>query len=228
MGSTNELDNYKKDIKDLNKVKVTTASVKLVIDVSEETQAQLSKLSIASDKADDFFRNQRLLANLSIVNKDENIKTVYAANKMVIDKYGTSSNEYYHTGYIFSTLVAYCLGESSTKTNKITLDQYNLEIKFCKDFLDSNETVPSKSFNDSIYVPYRKFILQAIKSTQVILSTTSIVEYNQALASLEDATNELGAIDTSKIQDIRPSHSPKSQLQRIKDKVIDRKAVFFR
>ncbi len=207
------------------------AAAKLVELQLEDIKPTLQRLGDAKGKASEYLDSQKKLEALGVMNKDESVKAVYSANKKVIDEYGTSSDKMYRTGYIFFTLLDYCIADMSIVPTKEmeSLGQYDTQVKLCKDYLEQTKTVPSKEFNDDIYVPYKDVLLSYITSVrQLFRETPNSRGWNQAIANLEKIEQDVQKIDSSRIQSIKNSQNPKSQLEVIKAKINERQKLFFR
>ena len=209
---------------------VTTASV-IPTDTRADFARVLKKLSEAKEKAAEYLYSQEALQRSMILKKDESVKAVYDANKKAINEYGVSSDLMYRTTYIFFTVLQYCVvGTNDSSSEGITtLEAYDQEVKLCEDYLENHDTVPAKEFNETIYVPYRSLLLALITNTRTLLEEPPYTEvWNQALKNIEETGQEAKEIDTSEVQSIDNSQNPKSQLEKVKAKIEERRKVFFR
>ncbi len=216
--------------KDSVTTNTTVTSVNLV-DMSDEYEASLSKklseLSDAQDKAAEYLSKQELLQKSLVVTKDSSVKVVYDTNKKAINEYGSTSDEYYRTGYIFYRMLLSCsvLNHLSDVTS---VNSYDLAVKQCKDYINAHETVPSEVFNDTFYVPYRKIMLDLVQIVHDYLAAATVEQQLTAQQKMLTLYKDLAKIDTSKMDTVKNSQNPTSQLKAVRDKVVERKAIFFR
>ncbi len=208
-------------------VTTTVTSARLTADESDKYQASLGRLSDAQDKAAEYLGNQKLLQDSLVVTKDPSVKVIYDANKKVINEYGQTSDPYYRTGYIFYTMMMHCSDLSDLADVK-SVSEYDLKAKPCKDYMIAHETVPSKVFSDSLYVPYRKVMLNLVQLLHDYFGSKTQAQQAATEQKILALYQELAKIDTSKMDSAKNSQNPASQLKAVRDKVVERKAVFFR
>ena len=218
--------NYDSILKDEKAATVTTTSAKLAADDSDQYKAALTKLNDAKDKAAEYLGNQKLLQDSKVIAKDVSVKVVYDTNKKAINEYGPSADEYYRTGAIFYTMMSYC-STLSDLSDVETVDEYDLKAKQCKDYMLAHETTPSKTFNE-IYVPYRKVMLNMVQILHDYIGAKTPAQQSAAQQKMMALYGELGKIDLNKAEEVKTSQNPVSQLKAVRDKIVERKALFFR
>lgn len=218
--------NYDSILKDDKPATVTTTSVDLASDDSDAYQAALKKLNDAKDEAAEYLSKQKLLQESKVITSDTSVKIVYDTNKKVINEYGPSADEYYRTGAIFYTMMSYC-STLSDLSDVETVDEYDLEAKQCKDYMLAHETTPSKTFNET-YVPYRKVMLNMVQILHDYIGAKTPAQQSVAQQKMMALYGELGKIDLNKAEEVKTSQNPVSQLKAVRDKVVERKSLFFR
>ena len=218
--------NYDSILRDDKAAPVTTTSTKLVNEESDRYQAALTKLNNAKDKAMEYVTNQKHLQDSQVIAKDTSVKIVYDTNKKVINDYGPSADEYYRTGSIFYTMMMYC-STLSDLADVESVTEYDLKAKQCKDYMLAHETTPSKTFNE-IYVPYRKVMLNMVQILHDYIGATSTAQQTAAQQKMMGLYSELGKIDLNKAEEVKTSQNPATQLRAVRDKIVERKTLFFR
>jgi hypothetical protein len=205
------------------------ASVKLTDDQSD-SRSILDKLNDAQGKASEYLNSQKSLVDSRVIGGDGSVAAIYAANKKVIEEYGTTSDVAYKTGYIFYTLIDRCIVDMKfVPADSQTADDYDQQVKLCKDYLTQTKSVPAKEFNDTLYVPYRNILLSYIANVDSLYQETQGSKaWNQAITNLLQIAKDAKNIDSSKIDTLKSSQNPTDQLGKLKAKIEERKKVFFR
>ena len=209
---------------------VTTVSMRLADD-SDTVLDSLNRLKSAAQQAIDYKLNQEALARAAVTSKDGDVQTLYSVNKKIIDGYGSSVDTYFRTAVIVVTMLDKCLYSSGILniTSIKTVAEFDQNMKLCTDYLNQNQSVPVKGFNDSIYVPYRAALMKMVSSTHDLLSNKpGSPAYVKAYNDLMEVNKTVSGIDTSKLDTLELAQSPKKQLAALKAKIEQRKNVLFR
>jgi len=224
------LQNAGSTLQESTDAKTTLTSVVKFADTQVNVGSALKTINEATGKASEYLISQNKLESLRVIANDQSVAAVYAANKKVINEYGMSSDILYRTAYAFLTLYDQCIvNESIIPTGIKSADTYDQKVKLCKDYLDNTKTVPSKDFNDTIYVPYREIILSYIANVSSLYSEVAGSKaWNQAYQNILKVSRDVQAVDTSKVQTLKNTQNPKDHLVKLKAKIDERKSVVFR
>lgn len=223
------IEKYRDSVKD-NSTLTTTASMKLAATTLDaEAIEYLKKLSTAKEKAAEFLTNEQALSKLTVVSKDASVKSVYDTNKKIIENYGKTADEYYRTGHEFMTIMAYCqAGATALQEPGLTSERFDTDMKSCSERLRLAESLASKKFNDLIYTKYREAFLRFMTLSKDLLSAKTQSQYDKAYAAFMQVQKDIENMDTSRLDEIQPTQLPKDQLNRLKDKLEERRQAFFR
>lgn len=222
------IEEYRDSVKD--NTTLTTASAKLAVTTLDaEAVEYLKKLSTAKEKAAEFLTNEQALAKLAVMSKDASVKSVYDTNKEIIKNYGRTADEYYRTGHEFMTIIAFCqAGAAALQKPGLTSERFDSDMKTCSERLTLAESLASKKFNDLIYTKYREAFLRFMTYAKDLLSAKTQSQYDKAYAGFTQVQKDIENMDTSRLEEIQPTQLPKDQLNRLKEKLEERRQVFFR
>lgn len=223
------IEEYRDSAKD-NSTLTTTVSAKLTATALDaEVVEYLKELSTAKEKAAEFMTNEQALSKLAVVSKDASVKSVYDTNKKIIENYGKTADEYYRTGHEFMTIMAHCqAGATALQEPGLTAERFDSDMRSCSERLTLAESLASKKFNDLIYTKYREAFLRFMTTSKDLLSAKTQSQYDKAYAAFMQVQKDIENMDTSRLDEIQPTQIPKDQLNRLKDKLEERRKVFFR
>lgn len=229
MDAAKSIEGHRDSVKD-NSTLTTTASAKLIaVSLDADAVEYLNELKTAKEKAAEFLANSQALSRLAVVSKDESVKSVYDTSKKIIEDYGKSADEFYRTGHEFMTIMAYCqAGADAIQEPGLTSEKFTSDMKSCNERLTMSESLTSKKFNDLIYKDYREAFLRMMTVSNDLLSAKTQSQYDKAYDAFVQVQKDISAIDTSRIDEIQPTQMPKDQLARLKDKLEERRQLFFR
>jgi hypothetical protein len=220
---------YRESATDSPALKTSVSTSLASVSLDADMIAYLKKLSTAKEKAVEFLANEKVLSQLAVVAKDTSVKSVYDTNKKIIESYGKSADEYYRTGHEFMTIMAYCqAGADAIQEPGLTANKFASDMKSCNERLTANESLASSKFNDLIYTKYREAFLRMISVAKELLSAKTQSQYDKAMTAFMEVQDDLDGLDTTQLEEIQPTQLPKDQLNRLKEKLEERRHVFFR
>lgn len=205
---------------------VTTAVVKTAQTAASDIDRLLDKVKKGQDAASEYDATQKLLGDMKAIKDDASVNVTYDANQKAISGYGSSATAVYAAESDYVNMAKYC-GTGLTGLDSVgSIDEYDQMVKPCEDFLKQHETVTDKDVN-SIYTPARTDILSLLDNLRALFTATSASTQKSLLASIQKSADDLKKLDTTILDSIGPTKSPKDQLTSLKEKLEERKKIFF-
>lgn len=210
---------------------VTTASMKLAQSTLDDIPDMLVEIESARAKSAEYLANQQALSRLLVITDDEVVNPAYTARKKVIEDYGKSADTYYRTAHVFTTMMDRCFaGGALTDFSQLeSIEDYDRQVKPCKEYLAQHTTTPSAEFSREAYEPMRDVMLLMITNFRILLmNPPSSAAYKQAESKLSGINKTIDRLDSTVKDRIQPTQNPKTHLEALKKKIVERKSAFIR
>ncbi len=188
-------------------------------------------LSTAMGNAQEYSASLKKLQQSPVLQRDGDVKVVYSVNQKRIEDYASSTMTMITTVDIYSNVVQKCIDFGNKMADIKTVDDFDLVSKECFDYAKNHPTVPTKDFNDGMYVKYRDLVLDfisAARSYYVAVAKNDKTVSDKALANVNDVGQQLTNVAKGKHYTIQNTLNPKDQLGAVRASVQQRKDVFFR